>query len=267
MTVRTLVVTKGHRFARDQFYAMFDELPGVAPTHVEHPAAELFFSPEHAVGWDAFVLYDMPGIAFQPDRSPPHLVAPDPAYVHGFQRLLDAGHGFVFLHHALAGWPAWGEYSDIVGGRFHYVPAGDQPDSGYLLDVHHHASVVDANHPVVEGLGEGFDLDDELYLAEIHEDDVEPLLRSDFPFVEEEFSSAALAVAGQRGSREGWSHPPGSNLIAWVRPHPTSRIVYLQPGDGPPTYANPAFRRLLTNAITWVAGHGTDAADSNEKAP
>ena len=254
MTIASLVVTKGHRFPRDAFYTMFDELPGVAATHVEHPAAQLFFTPEHAARWDAFVLYDMPGFEFRADRGPPRLVPPSPQFVAGFQHVLEAGHGFVFLHHALAGWPAWEEFADIIGGRFHYSPSGQQPDSGYRLDVRHRVSVERPDHPVVAGLGDGFDLDDELYLADVHEDQIEPLLRSDFEFVDGNFFSAALAVAGWRNSREGWSHPRGSDVVAWVRPHPTSRIVYIQPGDGEPTFANPAYRRLLANAITWVAG-------------
>lgn len=257
--IRTLVVTRGHRFVRDAFYALFEALPDVDACHVEHPAAQAFFTPEMASDWDVYVLYDMPGIQFHADRSPPTLVAPPDRFVDGFRRLLDVGHGFVFLHHALAGWPAWDDYASILGGRFLYQPDGDQPDSGYRLDVKAHIAVVDPDHPVVAGLGEGFDLVDELYLAQISEDQVEPLLRSDFDFVDQNFFSTANAVAGHRGSREGWSHPPGSNLVGWVRPHPASRIVYLQPGDGPEAYANPHYRTLLGNAIGWAAGHRRSA--------
>ncbi|MGV0036659.1 MAG: hypothetical protein ACNYPE_17540 [Candidatus Azotimanducaceae bacterium WSBS_2022_MAG_OTU7] len=35
--------------------------------------------------------------------------------------LLEAGKGMVFMHHA-AGWPAWEEYAEIIGGRFLYLP-------------------------------------------------------------------------------------------------------------------------------------------------
>ena len=129
-----------------------------------------------------------------------------------------------------------------------------------MIDVKEHISVVNPGHAVVDGLGDGFDLVDEAYLAQVFEDDVEPLLRSDFAYEDENFFSTANAVAGRRSSRDGWSHPRGSNLVAWVRPHPTSRIVYIQPGDGPETYANPAYRRLLGNAIAWAADHDGPAA-------
>ena len=32
-----------------------------------------------------------------------------------------------------------------------------------------------------------------------------------------------------------------------------SRLVYLQPGDGPSVYNEPHYRRLVRNAIEWVA--------------
>ena len=52
-------------------------------------------------------------------------------------------------------------------------------------------------NPVLEGLGDGFEIEDELYLFEVFEDDVLPLLRSDHAFEESGFFSAALAVKGQ----------------------------------------------------------------------
>ena len=53
--------------------------------------------------------------------------------------------------------------------------------------------------------------------------------------------------------REGWQHPPGSNLIGWAREAMASRLVYLQPGDGASAYDNSHYRRLVENAIRWVA--------------
>jgi type 1 glutamine amidotransferase len=33
-----------------------------------------------------------------------------------------------------------------------------------------------------------------------------------------------------------------------------SRLAYLQPGDGAAAYDNPHYRRLVENAMRWVAG-------------
>jgi type 1 glutamine amidotransferase len=52
---------------------------------------------------------------------------------------------------------------------------------------------------------------------------------------------------------DDWPHPDGPNLIGWTKTVGNSRIVYLQPGDGPDTYAAPEYRRLVENAIRWVA--------------
>ncbi len=251
--LQALVVTKGHPFQRDPFFSMLEGMPDITCTHVEQPAAQAFFTPEMASPWDAYVLYDMPGIAFGPGG--PRFLDPPTDYVEGFLALLESGHGFVFLHHAIAGWPSWPEYAEILGGRFLYQPGelrGRQlPDSGYRFDVQHRVGPV-ADHPVVDGLESGFEIEDELYLFCPFEESVTPLLRSDSKFVDSEFYSAALAVAGTMFSREGWSHPPGSNLIAWTHTYRASPIVYIACGDGPGAYQNASLQRLIANAIRWV---------------
>ena len=93
---------------------------------------------------------------------------------------------------------------------------------------------------------------DELYLAEVFETDVEPLIRADSPFTRDRFYSAAAAVAGRMNDNAGWEHPPGSNLVGWTRRAHNSPVVYLQPGDGPDAYDNPNVRNLIEDAIRWV---------------
>jgi uncharacterized protein len=62
----------------------------------------------------------MPGITFVDGES----VRTDPPedFRQRFLEMLDAGQGFVFLHHAMSAWPSWPAYADIIGGRFHYTP-------------------------------------------------------------------------------------------------------------------------------------------------
>jgi len=128
------------------------------------------------------------------------------------------------------------------------------PDSGYRFDVRHTVEVIDPTHPVCAGLGDSFTLIDELYCFPVFESDVTPLLRTTFDTTDPTlFSSADLAIRGRRGSNEGWSHPPGSALVGWTKPAGNSRAVYLQFGDGPVTYADPSYRRVLANAIAWTA--------------
>lgn len=274
--VRVLVVTKGHPFEREPFFAIFDDDPALDWTHVEQPAAQAVLHPERAAPWDVVVFYDMPGIRFTFGEPPVKLLAPPSSFVRDFEALLDAGKGMVFLHHAVAGWPAWPRYAEIIGGRFHYQPGTlggvEYPDSGYRFDTRHRVEVLEPAHPICEGLGDGFELTDELYLFPVLADDVVPLLRTTFDTADaSRFSSADRAVRGARNSSEGWTHPPGCDLVGWVKHAGRSPVAYLQFGDGPSTYADPSFRRVLSNAITWAASgaahdwardrHGREAHD------
>lgn len=248
-----LIVTRGHPFARDPFFEIFESNEAIEWTSVEHPAAQHFFSASMAADFDCFVLYDMPGIEFQPGAAP-NFFAPSEEYVAGLMALFDSGFPFVILHHACAAWPAWPEWSEIVGSHFLYQPGQsrgvDMPDSGYVFGVNHTVSPV-GDHPITAGI-DPFELVDELYLAPVFEDTVDPLFVSDFEFVDANFSSAALALEGRLNERGDWTHPPGSNLVGWTKTYRKSSIVYLQFGDGPSTYANPNFRQVLANAIDWA---------------
>jgi len=254
---RVAVVTRGHPFDKPAFLAVFDDMAGITWTHVEHPDALDLVDPERADAFDVFVMYDMPGIRFTGADPPCVFLDPPPGYPEAFERLLDTGKGMVFLHHAIAGWPSWPRYGEIIGGRFHYQPATfdgvDYPDSGYRHDVTHTVEVLDPSHPICEGLGASFTITDELYLFPVLEDQVHPILRSTYDFVDTSFSSADRAIRGKFDDRTGWSHPPGSSLVAWTKQVGASPVAYLQLGDGPATYADPSYRRILANAIRWAA--------------
>jgi uncharacterized protein len=169
-----------------------------------------------------------------------------------------AGRGAVALHHALAGWAEWPEWHEWLGGGFLYQPGEWQgagwPDSGYRHDVAYEARII-ADHPVTRGVPEIFPVTDEVYLCPIDETAVIPLARAEgFAFTADNFYSAANAVAGAMFSREGWSHPQGSNCIAWESRTCPAPLIYLQCGDGPATYANPHVRRMLANALDYTSG-------------
>lgn len=258
--IQLLVAVRGHPFDRNAFDAIFQDMEGVNAVMVDHPAAARLITPEGMAGFDALVLYDMPGLDFDDADNRPRLVEPEPAMKEGLRALLDAGVGIVALHHALAGWPAWPEYADILGGRFLYRPASlrgtARLDSGYRHNAEYVARCVAPGHPVLEGVPETFAMRDELYLAEIFEEDVTPLLRAEYDFTAAQFHSASAAMDGRMYDNAGWDHADGSNLIGWTREMGPSRLVYLQPGDDAVTYDNPVYRRLVRNAIDWVIARG-----------
>ena len=253
---RVLVVTKGHPFPRDAFFGSLERHRDWIFTAVEQPAAQRLLAPEEAKAFDAILLYDMPGVDLT-RGAPARTVDPPEALKANLEALVAQGCGIVFLHHAVAGWPSWPTYHDWVGAQFLYAPATVRgrtyPDSGYRFDVEHHVTPVDPAHPVVAGLEDGFTISDEAYLCPVFADDVTPLLRSSHRYVDREFFSSAQAVAGKLGSREGWSHPDGSDLVAWARRIGPTAIVTILLGDGESAYANPGFQRLVGNALRWVA--------------
>lgn len=253
--LRLLAVARGHPYEREAYAGLLDGLDEFDICHVEQPAAQRCLGPRAARDFSAILCYDMPGVDFTAPDSP-RLVPPDPDFKRDYLAMLEAGVGVVFMHHSLAAWPDWPGYADIIGGRFHYRPATlhgqPWPDSGYRHQVTHRVQKV-AEHPVTEGIPGHFEMTDELYLCPVFEEDVVPLLRSDYHFDDSHFYSAARAVAGTMNSREGWSHPTGCNLVGWVKHWGNSPIVYLQGGDDAVAMANPHFRRLVHNALRWVS--------------
>ena len=51
----------------------------------------------------------------------------------------------------------------------------------------------------------------------------------------------------------GWRHPvQGTSLVGWYRAVGKSPLVYLQNGHDAVAWSNPAWQKLVTNAIKWV---------------
>jgi len=97
-----------------------------------------------------------------------------------------------------------------------------------------------------------FDLDDELYAMELLESEgLEPLLTRETDIEPARFLSAQNAVRRIEGA--SWSPPNDARLIGWAKTADASRVVYLQPGDGPQTFAHPEYRKLVANALNWIA--------------
>ena len=253
--MRVLALTGGHRVDLPAFTGMLAAVcaeRGWVFAHAEQPAAQRWLAPENRGAFGAILCHDLPGLALQRGTAPTP-VGPDARTASDVAALLDAGQGMVFLHHALAGWPGWPGWADVLGGRYHYAPAelhGEHwPDSGFL-HTHYTACVIAPEHPVCAGLTD-FPLDDELYCCPVFTDAVVPLLRADAPATP--FQETYAEVLGASNGAVTWQHPPASDLIGWAKVARHSPIVYLQPGDGPSTFADETFRRLLANALAWVA--------------
>jgi type 1 glutamine amidotransferase len=254
--IQVLLVTKGHAFDRENFFNLFDALgETITWTHVEQPAAQIFWDPKMAEPYDVFVYYDAMGRSEikLPDGSMGFEKPPQKSQ-DGLEALLKSGKGMVFFHHAIAAWnQTWDEYSEIMGGacdwRNPVTKRGVKyPFSGFQPNTKQHTSVVPEakGHPILEGLGDGFDIVDEAYACPYFEDSIHPLLRTNFVAKPENFTPA-------RTRDPNWNHPLGSNLEAWYKAAENSPIVYIQHGHDNQAWANPAFQKLMANAIKWAA--------------
>jgi uncharacterized protein len=256
-TMRVLVSIGGHSFDRAAFDALLASLPNTSCEVVKHPAAARRMNPHDLRDFDALLLYDLPGIDFHERAAAPQFLEPAADFMSGFEAMFDAGIGIVALHHALAGWPAWPRYAEILGGTFLYRPGTvrgrKRPDSGYAPDIEYRAQLARADHPIAAGLPISFLLKDELYLCEVFTNDIEPLLHADYSFESQHFLSAAAAVRGVTAMASPRTTISGTNTIGWTRRVDRSRIVYLQPGDSAQTLQNPLYQRLVANALHWAA--------------
>jgi len=264
---KVLFISKYHAFDRENLFAAFDSFDDITWTHVEHPAATNFYDPALAEPYDVLLFYDaFAGREFQreadgtiADRDMP----PTPKMKRDFAQLLKNGDkGFVFFHHAIASWAhTWPEYGEVIGAVADWgkplknIRGKDYAASGALAGTRQHITVVDKTHPITAGVGD-FDIVDEAYLCPVFDDSVHPLLRTDFKPLDTAFPMRPMTKG----------HPPGSNLTGWYKTAERSPVAYIQHGHDNTAWANPAWRKLMTNAIKWAASPESKAwAHANPK--
>jgi type 1 glutamine amidotransferase len=261
--IKVLFLTGYHPFDRENLFLALDSMgQEITWTHVEHPAAEVFYDPKAAELFDVFLFYDA-YMGRKPGAPPPYTYAPPTAEMQeGLKKLTQSGEkGFVFLHHAIAAWVhSWpagvngsNAYVEMTGAAADWgtplknIRGKDYPVSGFRQGTEQHLTVVDKQHPVTAGLGDGFDVVDEVYLCPMFEDSVHCLIRTSFEPTEDKFSH------GPSGVHVGAGHPPGSNMTAWVKTAEQSPVAYIQLGHDNGTWSNKNWRRLVLNAIQWAA--------------
>jgi hypothetical protein len=261
-SISVLIVSKGHDFDHNAFLAMFAAMKGVTTTLVQQPAAQVVLAPQHIGAYDCVLFYDMsgiPGIGLLHDGADNKGIPP-PAYRDAVEAMLERGTGIVMLNHATVSWPLWPLWRQISGSSFMLrrgqLDGAEVPGSGYRgghgpLPNPTVRLIPACRHPVLEGLEDGFEITDEIYLKTAgFESRVLPLLRGQYDFVANNFTPPPLAPPQEQAA---WDHPPGSNLIVWANAAKSSPVVVSDVGDGPHAFANPGFRRLLHNALRWVA--------------
>jgi type 1 glutamine amidotransferase len=213
--IRTAVVTGGHSFQVPPFYEVFRSLPEVDfyPQALDEFTADR----ELAEAYDVVLFYTM------------HRFAPGaelPWYQKGiFQTLEELGtrpQGIGVLHHALVAFPEWPLWSELVGiaDRTSVKPHFDQ-----TLTV----EVADPAHPITREVPARWTLQDETYVME----EADPG-RGNHPLLTT-------------------SHEPSIRTLAWTRVFRQSRVFCYQSGHDYHAFDDANFRRVVGNAIRWLA--------------
>lgn len=215
--VRVLLVTGGHAFDTNQFFATFDALPGVSVERAKFPEVAARLKPGLEKDFDVIVRYDMYGPASPEERK-------------NFLDLMATGIGLVATHHCITSHPAWPEYARLIGGKYLLKPetldGRDYPKSAYAHGEELDVKVVDAVHPVSRGIRD-FSIHDETYAGTWLAPDARVLMTTD--------------------------HPKNAKHLVWVREQGPARIAYIQFGHDAKAYANPAYQTVVRQAILWAA--------------
>ncbi len=137
----------------------------------------------------------------------------------GLLHFVRKGGGFVGIHSASDTLKADADYISMIGGRFESHPPFGPVEVKRLA----------GDHPVLAGIDD-FVLEDEFYhLNNCRLDDKQLLLIGTSP--------------GDRKTRP----------IAWTKTYGEGRVFYTILGHSPQTFVHETFRRLLANAVQWVA--------------
>ncbi|MCW2644789.1 MAG: hypothetical protein JWP07_898 [Pseudonocardiales bacterium] len=253
-----VIVAGGHAYDSAAFARMWAR---VAPErHTIFPRESLAAALDTALAQQSvLVLYDLSGIDVT--RGQPVVVHQPPSDVlRGFAALNAAATPILAMHHALASWPTWPSYAELLGGRFHYQAGtlrGEQwPASGFRLDVRQGIAIETTAHPICTGLARGFDLVDEPYLCPIFANEVTVLMTTDAPREDTFYVPVDSSVAGHPNERRGWRHPPTPPAAVWCRDDGRLRLVYVQPGHNASTFDDPNYRLLLSNSLVWLSECG-----------
>jgi type 1 glutamine amidotransferase len=218
--LRVLVVTGGHAFEKEPFFKLFQDNPDITYQAVEHPNAHALLKAEAAKQYDVIVTYDYGQQITEEAKA-------------DFVARLKEGKGLVVLHHAIAAYPAWPEYWNIIGAHYYLAETNIhgvfKARSGWKEGMHFRIHVPDPSHPVTRGITD-FDTHDEAYKWFDVARECHPLLTTD--------------------------EPESNPVIAWAKTYKGARVVYIQSGHDHFAYENPSYQQLLRQAIRWTARKG-----------
>lgn len=215
--ISVLVVRGGHYYETPAFENMCLSLEGVQSDLVLTEHMEKMTAVEIDRTYDALLFLNQNKHYRTSDRNRKQ-----------YMDLVERGVGMVFLQFTLSSQPEWDEYHDLIGGKWFLKSYTKDPKlhSTYFTDLTLDIKVLDRDHPITEGL-EDFTMNDAYYGNIYMSPSVHPLLGAD--------------------------HPDIASTIAWTQQYGNTKIVYVMPGFTKGAYENQSYKKLLENALRFVA--------------
>jgi type 1 glutamine amidotransferase len=212
--LNTLVITGGQDF-EVSFYEIFESFDNISYDTVSQPEANRRLAAKTMDNYDVLVFYDMWQDIDENEKR-------------GFMNLLQTGMGIIFLHHSLASYQNWDEFKMIIGGK--YLLESDLElgiaASAYKHDLTLQVKILNKTHAITRNIGD-FEIQDEGYQGIEILPSVQPILQVD--------------------------HPDCAKYVAWNHTYNKSKIVYILLGHDHHAYQEQNFRKLIQNAIYFVA--------------
>ncbi len=153
-----------------------------------------------------------------------------PAYRKAVMAFAAAGKGIVMLHPGT--WYGFAEWPDlnaqIVGGG----ARGHDKLGKYSVNA------LKPTHPILKGVPASFEVEDELYYINAEPEKIPA-------------GTAPIEVLAETSPSIKFKAP---HPVVWITKHEKARIVGFTLGHDERVHDHPAYRTLLTNAVTWAAG-------------
>jgi len=218
--IKVVVVTGGHAFERKPFFTLFEGYDDIEYVEAQLKDDSEIFEDVSEWDYDVMVLFNMTQ-KISPKRQ------------ENFAKLVQGGVGVVALHHSMGSFQDWGEYRNIIGGKYYTKPTEEngvtRKPSTYKHDVDFKIHIEGGSHPVTRGV-------------------------SDFVVHDETYKNCGF----EWDSRDNYlllttEHPTSDRQLGWVRQYGKGKVCFIMVGHGPSVYANESYRRLVAQAIRWCA--------------
>lgn len=212
--VKIMVATSGHNDNSKSFIELIDSFEGVEYEVFIQPDANQKLAKDLAKDFDVLVFYDKwQDISDEEKRA--------------YLQLTEKGKPFLFIHHSIASYQNWPEFEKLIGGKY-FEKARDVSEE--LLSTKEEDVWLYANIENYTAVTVGFDqirFFDEAYDNVRVSENVIPLLRT--------------------------RHPKSIEFIAWQHKYKASDVVYIQPGFDYRTFESDDYRKLIKQAILFLA--------------